>query len=112
MTRIPGADIEGVEQYLRQHNVMSVWTTISFVYPLLFESGETLAISNAIFEDPLRVYPQKIPWREPRLDRDAAFVIETDAPFRSLLEAHCAQAFGTAPLVQECGKLVVVAERE
>jgi hypothetical protein len=112
MTRFPGADIESVEHYLRQHNVTSVWTTISFVYPLLFESGETLAVSNAIFEDPLRVYPQKIPWREPRLDRDAAFVIETDAPFRSLLEAHCAQAFGTAPLVQECGKLAVVAERE
>jgi len=108
MTRIPGADIEGVEQYLRQHNVMSVWTTISFVYPLLFESGETLAISNAIFEDPLRVYPQKIPWREPRLDPDAAFVIETDAPFLSLLEARCTQAFGGAPLIRYYGKLTVI----
>ena len=108
MTRIPGADIEGVEQYLRQHNVMSVWTTISFVYPLLFESGETLAISNAIFEDPLRVYPQKIPWREPRLDPDAAFVIETDAPFLSLLEARCTQAFGGAPLIRHYGKLTVI----
>jgi hypothetical protein len=109
MTRIPGADIEGVERYLRQHNVTSVWTTISFVYPLLFESGETWAVSNAIFEYPHRVYPQKIPWREPSLDADAAFVIETNAPFRSLLETRCAQAFGTAPIVREYGKLTIIA---
>jgi hypothetical protein len=112
MTPIPGADMQGVERYLRQRNVTSVWTTISFVYPLLFESGETLAVSNAIFEDPLRVYPQKIPWREPTLDGDAAFVIETHAPFRSPLEARCAQAFGKAPLVHESGKLTVIAEHE
>jgi hypothetical protein len=108
MTRISGADIEGVEQYLRGHNLTSVWTTISFVYPLLFESRETLAVSNAIFEYPHRVYPQKIPWREPSLNPDAAFVIETDAPFRSLLETHCARAFGAAPLVYEHGKLTII----
>jgi hypothetical protein len=112
MTRIPGSDIEGVEHYLRRHHVTSVWTTISFVYPLLFESGETLAVSNAIFEYPHRVYPQKIPWREPSLDLDAAFVIETDAPFRSRLETRCAQAFGTAPLVHEYGKLTIVADHD
>jgi hypothetical protein len=112
MTRIPGPDLEGVEQYLRQHGVTSVWTTISFVHPLLFETGETVAVSNAIFDDPLRIYPSKIPWREPRLDRDAVFVIEADAPFRSLLEAHCARAFGAPPLVEEHGKLAVVAEHE
>jgi hypothetical protein len=112
MTRISGADMEGVEQYLRRHNVTSVWTTISFVYPLLFESRETLAVSNAIFEYPHRVYPQKIPWREPSLNPDAAFVIETDAPFRSRLETRCAQAFGTAPLVYEHGKLTIVTEHE
>ena len=112
MTRIPGADMEGVERYLRQRSATSVWTTISFVYPLLFESGETVAVSNAIFEYPHRVYPQKIPWREPSLDRDVAFVIESDAPFRSLLETRCAQAFGTAPSVHEYGKLTIVAEHE
>jgi hypothetical protein len=106
MTRIPGADIEGVERYLRQHHVTSVWTTISFVYPLLFESGETMAVSNAIFEYPHRVYPQKIPWREPSLDPDAVFVIETDAPFRSLLELRA------APSVHEYGKLTVIAAHE
>jgi hypothetical protein len=111
MTRIPGADIEGVEQYLRQHDVTSVWTTISFVYPLLFESGERLIVSNAIFEYPHRVYPKKIPWREPGLDAKAAFVIETDAPFRSQLESRLAGAFGAAPSVHEYGKLTVVAGR-
>jgi hypothetical protein len=110
MTRIPGADIEGVEQYLRQQNVTSVWTTISFVYPLLFDSGETLAVSNAIFEYPHRVYPQKIPWHEPSRDRDAAFVIETDAFFRPLFEMRYAQAFG-APLIREYGKLTVLMAR-
>jgi 4-amino-4-deoxy-L-arabinose transferase-like glycosyltransferase len=112
MTRIRGSDIESVKHYLRQHNVTSVFTTISFIYPLLFETGETLAVSNAIFEYPHRVYPQKIPWREPSLDRDTVFVIETDIPFRSLLEARCAQAFGAAPLVNEYGKLTVVSEHQ
>lgn len=111
MTRVPAADIEGVEHYLRQHNVTSVWTTISFIYPLLFESRETLAVSNAIFEYPHRVYPQEIPWHEPSRDRDAVFVIETNAAFRPLLEMRCAQTFGAAPLVREYGKLTVIAEQ-
>jgi hypothetical protein len=109
MTRIPGADIEGVERYLREQNTTSVWTTISFVYPLLFESNETLAVSNAIFEDPYRVYPQKIPWREPSHDQDAVFVIETDAAFRPLLEMRYAHAIGAAPLIREYGKLTIIA---
>jgi hypothetical protein len=112
MTGIPGADIEGVEQDLRQQKVTSVWTTISFVYPLLFESGETVAVSNAIFEYPHRVYPKGIPWREPSADRDAAFIIETVAPFRSALEMRYAQAFGTEPLVREYGKLTIITDHD
>lgn len=112
MTRIPGADMEEVEQYLRQHNVTSVWTTISFVYPFLFESGEVPAVSNAIFEYPHRVYPSKIPWREPNLDPDAAFIIETDSPFRRQLEGHFTQAFGRVPSVKEFGKLTLVAKQD
>ena len=111
MTRIPGADIEGVEHYLRQHNVTSVWTTISFVYPLLFESDETLVVSNAIFEDPHRVYPQEIPWREPSLDSDTAFVLKPMSPFRPSLEIRYAQAIGVAPLIREYGKLTLIAGR-
>jgi hypothetical protein len=108
MTRIPGADLEGVEQHLRQHKLTSVWTTISFVYPLLFESGETLAISNAIFEYPHRVYPQALPWREPSPDLNTAVVIEADSPFCSLVEARYAQILRAAPLVSKYGKLSVI----
>src|SRR5436305_2187477 len=43
MTRIPGADLERVERDLRNRNVTGVWTTVSFVYPLLFECGEEFA---------------------------------------------------------------------
>ena len=65
MTGIASAGIDGVHRDLKQRNVTSVWTTISFVYPLLFESGETLAVSNEIFETPYRVYPKDTLWREP-----------------------------------------------
>src|SRR5207249_10022761 len=44
MTRIPGADLERVERDLRNRNVTGVWTTVSFVYPLLFECGEEFAV--------------------------------------------------------------------
>ncbi len=108
MTRVPVADIEGVEQDLFQHSVTSVWTTISFVYPLLFESGETLAVSNAIFEQPYRVYPREIPRREPSFGQDAACVIETDSEFRPLLETRYAAATGVAPFVREHGKLTII----
>src|SRR5262249_22392802 len=82
MTRIAAADIDRVERDLKQRDVTSVWTTISFVYPLLFESGETLAVSNEIFETPFRIYPEGTLWREPKRNRDAALVIETNAPIR------------------------------
>jgi hypothetical protein len=111
MVRIPSADIEGVDRDLKQHNLTSVWTTISFIYPLLFESGETLAVSNEIFETPFRVYPDDIQWREPKRDREAAFVVETNAPIRSLLEARCQQLFGSPPSVREHGKLTVMTNR-
>jgi len=111
MTRVPAADIEGVEDYLRQHNVTSVWTTVSYIYPLLFESRETLAVSDVIFEYHNRVYPQEIPRHEPSRDRAAVFVIETNAAIRPLLEMRWAQAFGAAPLVREYGKLTVIAEQ-
>src|SRR4029453_7942529 len=46
MTRIASADIDDVHRDLKERNATSVWTTVSFVYPLLFESGEKLAVSN------------------------------------------------------------------
>jgi Dolichyl-phosphate-mannose-protein mannosyltransferase len=112
MTRVPAADIEGVEEYLLQHNVTSVWTTVSFIYPLLFESRETLAVSDVIVEYPRRIYPQEIPWHEPSRDRDAAFVIQTNNAFRALLEMRWTQAFGVTPFVREYGKLTVIAGKK
>jgi hypothetical protein len=111
MVRIPSADIEGVYRDLKQRDVNSVWTTISFVYPLLFESGETLAVSNEIFETPYLVYPDDIQWREPKRDREAAFVVETNAPIRSLVEMRCEQIFGSPPSAREYGKLTVMTNR-
>ena len=111
MTRIASADIDGIHRDLNQRNVTSVWTTISFVYPLLFESGETLAVSNEIFETPYRVYPEDMPWREPKRNREAAFVVETDAPIRSLVEMRCEQVFGSSPLARQYGKLTVITNR-
>ena len=111
MTRIASADIDGVHRDLKQRNVTSVWATVSFVYPLLFESGETLAVSNEIFEMPYRVYPEEILWREPKRDRDAAFVVEANGPIRSLVEMRCEQVFGSPPSVREYGKLAVITNR-
>ena len=111
MTRISAADIDGVHRALKQGNVTSVWTTISFVYPLLFESNEELAVSNEILETPYLVYPEDVPWREPRRDREAAFVVETDAPIRSLVETRCEKIFGSPPSAREYGKLTVITNR-
>jgi hypothetical protein len=111
MTRIASADIDRVHDDLKRRNVTTVWTTISFVYPLLFESGETLAVSNDIFEAPYRVYPADMLWREPKRDREAAFVVETDAPIRALVEIRCEQVFGSPPSVHEYGKLTVITNR-
>ena len=111
MTRIISADIEAVHRDLKERNVNSVWTTISFVYPLLFESGETLAVSNDIFEPPFRVFPKDMLWREPERNREAAFVVETSAPMRSLVETRCEQVFGLPPSTREYGKLTVITNR-
>jgi len=111
MTRIASADIDAVHRDLTQHNVTSVWTTISFIYPFLFESDETLAVSNEIFETPFRVYPEDMPWHEPKRDRDAVFVVETHAPIRSLVETRSQQIFESPPFAREYGKLVVISNR-
>src|SRR6266567_3234672 len=108
MTRIPGVDLEGVEHHVRQRNVTGVWTTVSFVYPLLFECGETFAVSDTIFGYQHRVYPPAIPWHEPGPEGPIAIVIESDSPFRAPVEARFLQAAGVAPLISEYGKLAVI----
>jgi 4-amino-4-deoxy-L-arabinose transferase-like glycosyltransferase len=108
MTRIAGTDLEGVEHYLRQDKVTGVWTTVSFVYPFLFECGETFAVSDTIFGYQHRVYPGAIPWREPDPQEHFAIVIESDSPFRGAVEARLLEVTGVAPLISEYGKLAVI----
>ncbi len=108
MTRIPGADLEGVKNYLLQDCVTGVWTTVSFVYPLLFECGEAFAVSDTIFGYQHRVYPEAIPWREPDPEGHFAIVIESNSPFRRPLEKRFLQVRGVAPLISEYGELAVI----
>ena len=108
MTRVPGAELDRVERHLRQKGITGVWTTVSFVYPLLFECDETFAVSDTIFGSKHRVYPATVPWREPDPQEHFAIVVESDSPFRPLLGARFLQATGVAPLVSEYGKLAVI----
>jgi hypothetical protein len=109
MTRIPGRDIEGVQHDIREQQLTSIWTTVSFVYPLLFESREALAVSDSVFGYEHRILPPEIPWQEP--GRDAGFVLESDSPFRVQVEARCREESGLAPRIMEYGKLTVVEKR-
>jgi hypothetical protein len=108
MSRIPGADLAAVEQYLRQNEVSSVWTTMSFVYPLLFESGERLAVSDAIFRTDRNVYPESVPRPLPRRDQRTAFVVETESPNRQAVEAAFGQTGGVGPVTSNFGTLTVI----
>ena len=108
MTRIAANDLERVKNHLREAQVAGVWATVSFVYPLLFESGETFAVSDTIFGNQHRVYPAAIPWREPDPEGHFAIVLESDSPFRAPLEARFLQITGAAPVINEYGKLAVI----
>jgi hypothetical protein len=108
MTRIPGEDLDGVERRLSQEGVTDVWTTVSFVYPLLFECHEAFAASDTFFGYQHRVYPEAIPWREPDPEGHVAIVLESDSPFRGPVKRRFLQLAGVAPLITECGKLAVI----
>ena len=112
LARIPGADIEAVEQHLRQRRISAVWATVSFVYPLIFESNETLVASDAIFGWEHQVYPSAIPWRVPKVDSCGVFVIETHSPLRPSMEKRCAQNTGVPPHVTEYGTLTVIEQMQ
>jgi hypothetical protein len=112
MTRIPGADLQGVERLLQKDDVRSVWTSMSFVYPLLFESHEQLAVSDALFGTDRRVYPEALARSLPRRDQRTAFVVETDSPNRQAIEAAFGQTGrGLQPTVSQSGKLTVIEPR-
>jgi 4-amino-4-deoxy-L-arabinose transferase-like glycosyltransferase len=108
LARIPGADLEAVERYLRRNEVPCVQTTVSFVYPLQFESGEKLAISDAILGWNRRVYPATVPWHEPHANQRTAFVMETKSPLRASVEAAFARDRHAPPQIAEFGTLTVI----
>jgi len=107
MTRIPGGDLDGVERHLSQEGVTGVWTTVSFVYPLLFECNEAFAASDTFFGYQHRVYPEAIPWREPDPEGRVAIVLESDSPFRAPVERRV-QLAEVVPLISEYGRLAVI----
>jgi len=108
MTRIAGSDLDHVKNHLREARVAGVSATVSFVYPLLFECGETFAVSDTIFGNQHRVYPAAIPWREPDPEDHFAIVLENDSPFRTPLEARFLQVTGAPPVINEYGGLAVI----
>jgi len=111
MTRIPGTDLERVERHLSERNAEGVWTTVSFVYPFLFECDERFPVSDTIFGYGHRVYPAAIPWREPDHEGHFAIVLESASPFRASLETRFLQVTGVAPVINEYGKLAVMEKK-
>lgn len=112
MERIPGADIDAAEHHLAQKKIYATWASISFVYPLIFETNEKLAVSSGIFGYQPRIYPNTVPLRLPDADSCEVFVVETDSLFLPIVEARCAKAGGAPPLVTPCGTLTVVEAKQ
>ena len=108
LTRFPGADIDLVERHLRDHGIDSVWATMSFVYPLLFESGETLAVSDKVFGGEQEVYPSAVARRQPSGGPRQVFVLESNSPLRAAVIGRSTELFGAPPAVTEYGSLVVI----
>lgn len=111
MMRVPGADIDAVKQDLEQNGITAVWTTISFVYPLIFETNERLVASESIFGVDRPVYPPSIPKPEPSEQERAVFVIETKSPYREQIESTLRLKSNAGPLVREHGTLTVIEQR-
>jgi 4-amino-4-deoxy-L-arabinose transferase-like glycosyltransferase len=111
MMRVPGADIDAVKQDLDQNNVKAVWTTISFVYPLIFETNEKLIASESIFGVDRPVYPPSIPKPEPSDHERAVFVVETNSPYRQQIEETLALKSAVAARIREHGTLTVIEQR-
>ena len=107
LTRVPGADLDGIERRLSESGVTGVWTTVSFVYPLLFECHEAFAVSDTFFGYQHRIYPEAIPWREPDPEGRIAIVLESDSPFRGPVERRL-QLADVVPLISDYGKLSVI----
>jgi hypothetical protein len=111
MLRVPGKDIDAVKQDLEQNRIKAVWTTVSFVYPFIFETGEKLIASESIFSVDRPVYPRSISKPEPSGEDRTVFVIETVSPYRPEIETILAQKGGAPPRISEHGTLTVIEQR-
>jgi hypothetical protein len=111
MLRVPGRDIDAVKQDLEQNRIKEIWTTISFVYPLIFETGEKLIASESIFGVDRPVYPPSIPKPEPSSEDRTVFVVETNSPYRPEIETTLAQKGGVPPRISEHGTLTIIEQR-
>ena len=111
MMRVPGADIDAVKQDIGQNGIKAVWTTISFVYPLIFETNEKLVASESIFGVDRPVYPPSIPKPEPAEGERAVFVVETNSPYRSQVEETLALKSDAPPRIREHGTLTIIEQR-
>ncbi|HZR79240.1 MAG TPA: hypothetical protein VFA58_08525, partial [Chthoniobacterales bacterium] len=111
MMRVPGADIDAVKHDLEQNGIGAVWTTFSFVYPLIFETNEKLVASESIFGIDRPVYPPSIPKPEPSTQERAVFVIESKSPYREQIESTLRLKSDAIPVVREHGTLAVIEQR-
>jgi len=111
MIRVHGVDIDGVKQDLEHNRIKAVWTTISFVYPLIFETNEKLIASESIFGVDRPVYPPSIRKSEPGSQDRTVFVVETNSPYRPEIETTLAQKGGAPPRITEHGTLTVIEQR-
>ena len=111
MTRVPGRDIDAIKTDLAQNQIRAVWTTISFVYPLIFETNEKLIASESIFGVDRAIYPPSIPKLEPSEQARAVFVVETNSPYRSEIETTLTQKSGASPRIREHGALTIIEQR-
>jgi 4-amino-4-deoxy-L-arabinose transferase-like glycosyltransferase len=108
MSRVANRDLEEVEDHLSREKTSSVWATVSFVYPLIFESNEKLAVSDAIFGTYRPIYPESVPQKLPRPNERTAFVTETNSPALDSVEKGFVQARGAKPATVEFGTLTVI----
>ena len=111
MLRVPGADIDAIKKDLDQNKIKAVWTTISFVYPLIFETSEKLIASESIFGIDRPVYPPSIPKPEPGSGERAVFVVETNSPYRQQIEETLVLKSDAPPRSREHGTLTVIEQR-
>jgi 4-amino-4-deoxy-L-arabinose transferase-like glycosyltransferase len=111
MIRVPGKDIDGVKQDLEQSGIKAIWTTISFVYPLIFETREKLIASESIFGVDRPVYPPSIAKPEPTSQDRTVFVVETNSPYRPEIETTLGIKGGAPPRITEHGTPTVIEQR-